>query len=75
MLRGDDPVQIADVESAGGGKLRVKLTDGSIADIGELSFPSVGEQVLVEYSDNAEDARQRCIDPPRNVPLEDPTVL
>ena len=55
-------VQIEDVESAGGGKLRVKLTDGSTADISELSFPDVGEQelwrVLAEYSDNAEDARQ-----------------
>ena len=55
-------VQIADVESASGGKLRVKLTDGSIADVSELSFPNVGEQelwrVLTEYSDNAEDARQ-----------------
>ena len=55
-------VQIADVENAGGGKLTVKLTDGSTADISELSFPNMGEQelwrVLAEYSDNAEDARQ-----------------
>ena len=62
VLRGSDPVQIADVESAGGGKLTVRLTDGSTADIRELSFPNVGEQelwrVLAEYSDHAEGARQ-----------------
>ena len=55
-------VQIADVESAGGGKLTVRLTDGSTADIRELSFPNVGEQelwrVLAEYADHAETARQ-----------------
>ena len=55
-------VQIADVGSAGNGKLTVKLTDGSTANISELSFPNVGEQelwrVLAEYSDHAEGARQ-----------------
>ncbi len=62
VLRGSDPVQIADVESAGKGKLTVKLTDGSTADVSELSFPDMGEQelwrVLAEYCDNAEAARQ-----------------
>ncbi len=58
----DATVQIADVESAGNGKLTVKLTDGSTADISELSFPNMGEQelwrVLAEYSEDAEHARQ-----------------
>ena len=62
VLRGGEPVQIADVENAGKGNLMVKLTDGSTADVSELSFPDMGEQelwrVLAEYSDNAEAARQ-----------------
>lgn len=55
-------VQIADVERAGNGKLTVRMTDGSTADISELSFPNMGEQelwrVLAEYSEDAEHARQ-----------------
>ena len=62
ILRGNASVQIADVDAAGNGKLTVKLTDGSTADITELSFSNEGEQemwrVLAEYSENAEVARQ-----------------
>ena len=62
ILRGSDAVQIAEVESAGGGKLTVKLSDGSTADASELSFSDVGEQelwrVIAQYADNAEAARQ-----------------
>ena len=62
ILRGNDPVQIADIDTAGNGKLTVKLADGSTADVTELSFPNEGEQelwrVMAEYADNAEAARQ-----------------
>ena len=62
VLRGNDAVQIADIDTAGNGKLTVKLADGSTADVSELSFPDMGEQelwrVLAEHSDNAEAARQ-----------------
>ena len=62
ILRGNDAVEVADIASAGGGKLTVTLTDGSTADVSELSFSEVGEQelwrVLAEYADNTEAVRQ-----------------
>ena len=60
-IYGDQTVDIADIADAGNGKLTVKLTDGSTADISELSFPDMGEQelwqVIAKYADNAEAAR------------------
>jgi len=62
VLRGNTAVEIASVVDAGGGKLQVKLTDGSTADVSELSFPDNGEaelwRVLTEYSGDAASAQQ-----------------
>ena len=62
ILRGKDAVEVADIATAGGGKVSVTLTDGSTADVSELSFRDVGEQelwrVIAEYAESAEAARQ-----------------
>lgn len=58
----ESPVQVAEITGAGGGKLQVKLADGSSADISELSFPDQGQQELyntiAKISHNGEAARQ-----------------
>ena len=61
ILRGNTAVEIADIDSKDGKSLKVKLTDGSTADVAELSFPDAGEQelwrVIGEYAESAEAAR------------------
>ncbi len=61
ILRGNTTVEIADIDSKDGKSLKVKLTDGSTADVAELSFPDAGEQelwrVIGEYAESAEAAR------------------
>ena len=43
-----EAVQVASVSDAGGGKLTLQLTDGTAAEVSELSFPDAGEQLLYE---------------------------
>ena len=61
ILRGNTAVEIADIDSKDGKSLKVMLTDGSTADVAELSFPDAGEQelwrVIGEYAESAEAAR------------------
>lgn len=60
LLEGN-AVQIADVETAGKGKVTVKLTDGRTVDASALEFPDTGEaelwRVVGKYAEDADSAQ------------------
>lgn len=61
IIRGDKLVDIEDIETAGSGKVTLKMTDGSTADPSELEFPDTGEaelwRVIGKYAEDRESAR------------------
>lgn len=61
ILLEDKAVEIADVDTAGNGKVTVKLADGRSVDASALEFPDTGEaelwRVVGKYAEDAASAR------------------